>query len=129
MNMEEYDYDLPEELIAQTPLKQRDASRLLVLDPRTEQVKHDTFYHFTVYFKLGDCLVINDSRVIPVRLFGSKQDKSAKIELLLLHEEEEDVWEALVKPAKKVKPGTEIIFGDGQLKAICMEERAEVGRA
>ncbi|HLR54528.1 MAG TPA: tRNA preQ1(34) S-adenosylmethionine ribosyltransferase-isomerase QueA [Pseudogracilibacillus sp.] len=128
MNMEEYDYDLPEELIAQTPLKQRDASRLLVLDPRTEQVKHDTFHHITEYLQSGDCLVLNDSRVIPVRLFGSKQDTSAKIELLLLHEEEEDVWEALVKPAKKVKPGTEIIFGDGQLKAICMEERAEGAR-
>lgn len=128
MNMEEYDYELPEELIAQTPLQQRDASRLLVLDPQTEKIKHDTFHQITEYLQVGDCLVLNDSRVIPVRLFGSKQDTSAKIELLLLHEEEENVWEALVKPAKKVKAGTEIIFGDGQLKAICMEERAEGSR-
>lgn len=128
MNMEEYNYELPEELIAQTPLKQRDASRLLVLDPETEEIKHDTFHHITNYLQAGDCLVLNDSRVIPVRLFGSKQDTSAKIELLLLHEMEEDTWEALVKPARKVKPGTEIIFGEGQLKAVCTEEKAEGAR-
>lgn len=128
MNMDEYNYDLPEELIAQTPLENRTASRLLVLDPETEAMTHDVFANITDYLQEGDSLVLNNSRVIPVRLFGVKQDTKAKIEILLLHEINKDTWEALVKPARKVKVGTELSFGDGRLKAICVEEKAEGAR-
>lgn len=128
MNMEDYNYDLPEELIAQTPLKHRAASKLLVLQPETGDIQHDVFSHISNYLKKGDCLVLNNSRVIPVRLYGSKKDTLAKIEILLLHETENNIWEALVKPARKVKVGTEIIFGNGKLRAICVEEKEEGGR-
>lgn len=127
MNIEQYNYDLPEELIAQTPLLDRDSSKLLVLDPENGRINHRIFTHITDYLDGGDCLVLNDSRVIPVRLFGVKEDTQAKIEVLLLHEETENVWEALVKPAKKVKVGTQIIFGDGLLVATCTEKREAGG--
>ncbi len=126
--MEDYDYDLPEELIAQTPLKDRTASKMLVLDPNTKNLTHDTFSNVKEYLMAGDCLVLNNSRVIPVRLFGVKSDTHANIEILLLHEQENDVWEALVKPAKKVKKGTKIIFGEGKLIATCREENEEGAR-
>lgn len=128
MRMEDYDYDLPEELIAQTPLKDRTASKMLVLDPNTKNLTHDTFSNVKEYLMAGDCLVLNNSRVIPVRLFGVKSDTHANIEILLLHEQENDVWEALVKPAKKVKKGTKIIFGEGKLIATCLEENEEGAR-
>lgn len=128
MNMEEYNYDLPEELIAQTPLQNRTDSKLLVLNPETEAMSHDIFANVTDYLQEGDSLVLNNSRVIPVRLFGAKRDTKAKVEILLLHEAESDTWEALVKPARKVKVGTELIFGDGRLKAVCVEEKEEGGR-
>lgn len=128
MNINEYDYELPEELIAQTPLLDRTSSKLLVLDPVTKEINHDVFSNVGKYFKQGDCLVLNNSRVIPVRLFGVKEDTQAKIEVLLLHEEKDNVWEALVKPAKRVKVGTKIVFGDGLLVATCTAEKAAGGR-
>lgn len=128
MKMEDYNYDLPEELIAQTPLKDRSASRLLVWNQDNAEIAHHTFADVMTYLNPGDCLVLNNSRVIPVRLFGEKKDTQAKIEILLLHEETNDIWEALVKPAKKVKIGTEIVFGDGRLRAICIEEKADGAR-
>ena len=100
MNMEDYDYDLPEELIAQTPLENRSSSKLLVLNPENGEMKHEIFSNITAYLKKGDALVLNDSRVIPVRLFGTKKDTRGKIEVLLLHETKDNIWEALVKPAK-----------------------------
>lgn len=124
MNIDEFDYDLPEKLIAQTPLKDRTASRLLVLDQSSETMRHDTFANIKQYLKPGDCLVLNDSKVIPVRLFGTKRETGAKIELLLLHETgETDEWEALVRPARKIKVGDEIEFGNGTLLATCIEEK------
>lgn len=128
MNMDDYDYNLPETLIAQTPLKDRASSKLLVLEPNSGGIQHDIFSNITNHLKKGDCLVLNDSRVIPVRLFGQKKDTQAKIEVLLLHETEGDIWEALVKPAKKIKLGTEVIFGDGQLKATCTAVKEEGAR-
>lgn len=119
MRIDEYDYHLPTELIAQTPLENRAASRLLVLNPVTGEITHDVFKNIGNYLQPGDCLVLNDSKVIPVRLYGYKRDTNAKIEVLLLHETAHNQWEALVKPARKVKVGTEIVFGEGKLLATC----------
>lgn len=128
MDMEQYNYHLPNELIAQTPLKDRTSSKLLLLQKGTNKISHDVFSNIGNYVKKGDCIVLNNSRVIPVRLFGSKTDTNAKIEMLLLHEIDNNVWEALVKPARKVKKGTEIMFGEGQLVATCTEEKDEGAR-
>lgn len=103
MKLELFDFDLPERLIAQVPLEKRDASRLMVLNKQTGEVTHDTFSQITDYFQTGDCLVLNNTRVLPARLFGMKEDTGAKVELLLLKQEEGDKWETLVKPAKRVK--------------------------
>lgn len=108
-------YDLPQELIAQDPLEDRSSSRLLVLDKETGEIKHQMFRDIVQYLKPGDCMVINDTKVIPARLIGSKIGTDAKIEVLLLKRKENDVWETLVKPGKKAKPGTRISFGDGLL--------------
>lgn len=121
MNVDLFDFHLPEELIAQTPLKERASSRLMVLDKQTGAITHSTFTHIIDYVEAGDCLVLNDTKVLPARLFGSKEDTGAKIEVLLLKQVEEDRWETLVKPAKRVKPGTVIQFGDGRLKGTCVE--------
>ena len=115
MNVKDYDYDLPEELIAQDPLEDRSSSRLMVLDRKTGEVEHRHFTDILEYLHPGDCLVINNTKVIPARLFGVKEDTQAKIEVLLLKRKENDVWETLVKPGKKAKPGTKIVFGDGLL--------------
>lgn len=123
MNIEQFNYTLPENLIAQTPLSHREASKLLILDQDNKKINHDTFTNIKSYLREGDCLVLNNSRVLPARLYGEKADTGAKIELLLLNEIEEDVWETLVKPARKVKVGTELIFGNGELKAVCIEEQ------
>ncbi|MEK3908800.1 tRNA preQ1(34) S-adenosylmethionine ribosyltransferase-isomerase QueA [Oceanobacillus sp. FSL W7-1309] len=128
MNIEDFDFDLPESLIAQTPLKDRTASRLLVLNPATKEITHQHFADIKNYFKKGDCLVLNDTRVLPARLYGVKKDTGANIEVLLLHQEEQDTWEVLTKPAKKVKVGTELIFGDGKLKATCTGLKEHGGR-
>ena len=115
MNVKDYDYDLPEELIAQDPLEDRSSSRLMVLDRQTGDVEHRHFTDILEYLHPGDCLVINNTKVIPARLFGVKEDTQAKIEVLLLKRKENDIWETLVKPGKKAKPGTKLVFGDGLL--------------
>ena len=115
MDVKDFDYELPEELIAQDPLEERSSSRLMVLDKTTGNVEHHIFKDILEYLKPGDCLVINNTKVIPARLYGVKEGTNAKIELLLLKRKENDVWETLVKPGKKAKPGTRIIFGDGLL--------------
>ncbi|WP_101877412.1 tRNA preQ1(34) S-adenosylmethionine ribosyltransferase-isomerase QueA [Lachnoclostridium edouardi] len=116
MNVKDFYFDLPEELIAQDPLEDRSSSRLLVLDKHTGEVEHKVFRDILSYLKKGDCLVINDTKVIPARLFGTKTDTEAKIEVLLLKRKEKDIWEVLVKPGKKARPGAEISFGGGLLK-------------
>ena len=115
MDVKDFDYELPEELIAQDPLEDRSSSRLMVLDKKTGNVEHHIFKDILEYLKPGDCLVINNTKVIPARLYGVKEGTNAKIELLLLKRKENDVWETLVKPGKKAKSGTRIIFGDGLL--------------
>lgn len=115
MRKEDFNFDLPEELIAQDPLEDRSSSRLLVLDKETGKTEHHVFREIIDYLETGDCLVINDTKVIPARLIGSKIGTDAKIEVLLLKRKENDVWETLVKPGKKAKIGTRISFGDGLL--------------
>ena len=115
MDVKDFDYELPEELIAQDPLEDRSSSRLMVLDRKTGAVEHRHFRDILDYLNPGDCLVINNTKVIPARLYGAKEDTQAKIEVLLLKRKENDVWETLVKPGKKAKPGTRIVFGDGLL--------------
>ena len=115
MNVKDFDYVLPEELIAQDPLEDRSGSRLMVLDKKTGEVEHRVFKDILEFLKPGDCLVLNNTKVIPARLFGVKEGTMAKIEILLLKRRENDIWETLVKPGKKAKPGTKIIFGEGLL--------------
>ena len=115
MKRQDFYYDLPEELIAQDPLEDRSSSRLLVLNKESGEVSHHIFKDIKDYLKEGDCLVINDTKVIPARLIGSKVGTDAKIEILLLKRKENNVWETLVKPGKKAKPGAKISFGDGLL--------------
>lgn len=129
MEVSLYDFDLPKELIAQTPIPDRAASRLMVLDRRTGEIIHARFSQILEYLRPGDVLVLNDSRVRPARLIGIKEGTGAKIELLLLKPFGEDRWEALVKPAKRVKEGTVIVFGDGQLKAVAEEQTEVAGGA
>ncbi|CAG9619471.1 tRNA preQ1(34) S-adenosylmethionine ribosyltransferase-isomerase QueA [Sutcliffiella rhizosphaerae] len=129
MKIDLFDFHLPEELIAQTPLEQREASRLMVLNKETGELKHEaSFRSILDYVKEGDCLVLNDTRVLPARLFGIKSDTGAKIEVLLLKQLEGDTWETLIKPAKRVKEGTTISFGDGRLTAQCVGESEHGGR-
>lgn len=115
MDVKDFDYDLPEELIAQDPLEDRSSSRLMVLDKKTGDIKHKIFRDVVDYLQPGDCLVLNNTKVIPARLFGVKEGTEAKIEILLLKRKENDIWETLVKPGKKCKVGTVISFGDGIL--------------
>lgn len=120
MKTDDFDFELPEELIAQHPILKRDESRMMVLDRNTGEIEHKNFFDILDYLKEGDTLVLNDTKVIPARLFGVKEDTNAHIELLLLKNIENDNWECLVKPAKRVKVGTIISFGDGILKAKCI---------
>lgn len=122
MNIEDFNYELPEELIAQTPLKVRDSSRLLVLDKNTGEVEHKHFTDIIDYLEEGDTLVLNDTKVLPARLIGVKEETGAVIEILLLKNLEKDNWECLVKPARRVKTGTIVSFGNGKLKAKCIGE-------
>ena len=115
MRKEDFYFDLPEELIAQDPLEDRSSSRLMVLDKITGEVEHRHFKDITEYLRPGDCLVINNTKVIPARLYGVKEGTEAKIEILLLKRKENDIWETLVKPGKKCKIGTKIVFGEGIL--------------
>ncbi|MBU5213552.1 MULTISPECIES: tRNA preQ1(34) S-adenosylmethionine ribosyltransferase-isomerase QueA [Heyndrickxia] len=128
MKIDLFDFNLPESLIAQTPLKNRSDSRLMVLNKQTGEIEHQVFKNITKYLKPGDCLVLNDTKVLPARLFGIKEDTGAKIEVLLLKQMENDRWETLVKPAKRIKVGSEIVFGDGKLKARCIAEKDHGGR-
>ena len=121
-------FDLPEELIAQDPLEDRSSSRLLVLDKETGEVDHKIFKDITEYLKKGDCLVLNNTKVIPARLLGEREGTGAHVEVLLLKRREGDVWETLVKPGKKCRPGSRLVFGDGLLKAEVLEMVEEGNR-
>ncbi len=125
MKVEDFDYDLNEDLIAQTPIKDRDTSKLLVLDKKTGEIEHKHFYDIIDYLEKGDTLVLNDTKVLPARLLGEKTDTHAVIEILLLKDLGEDVWECLVKPARRIKVGTIVTFGQGELKAECVKEDNE----
>ena len=120
MKTDDFDFELPEELIAQRPILKREESKMMVLGRDDGSIEHKNFYDIVDYLEEGDTLVLNDTKVLPARLFGSKEDTNAHIELLLLKREENDTWECLVKPAKRVKIGTIISFGDGLLKAKCI---------
>ena len=119
MKTDDFDFYLPDKLIAQTPLEKRDSSRLLVLDKKTGNIEHQTFSNIIDYLNEGDVLVLNDTKVMPARIFGVKEDTGAVIELLMLKETEKDVWEVLCKPAKRIKIGTIVNFSD-KLKAECI---------
>ena len=128
MKVDLFDFHLPEELIAQVPLQNRTDSRLMVVNKETGERKHEIFKNIGEYLREGDCLVLNDTKVLPARLFGVKKDTGAKIEVLLLKQQEGDQWETLVKPAKRIKEGTEIDFGDGLLTAVCTGTSEHGGR-
>ena len=120
MKVDDFDYYLPEELIAQVPIEQRDSSRLLVLDKETGEIEHKHFFDIINYLNVGDTLVLNDTKVLPARLIGVKEETNAVIEILLLKNISGDKWECLVKPARRIKEGTIVSFGDGKLKAKCI---------
>lgn len=124
----DYYFDLPKELIAQDPLKDRSSSRLLVMDQITGAIRHEQFRDIIHYLNPGDCLVLNDTRVLPARLMGIKEGTGAMIELLLLRRRSDNIWETLVKPGKKAKPGTKIVFGEGVLTGEILEVLAEGNR-
>lgn len=124
----DFDYDLPEELIAQTPLEKRDQSRMLVLDAQTGEYQDDYFYNVIDQLNPGDALVMNDSRVMPARIYGTKPETGGHLEVLLLNNTHGDEWETLVKPAKRAKVGTTISFGDGELTATVTKELEHGGR-
>lgn len=128
MKTSDFDFQLPEELIAQTPLEQRDCSRLLTLDKGTGMVGHYHFYDLLRLLQSGDCLVLNDSRVLPARLIG-RRPTGGICEVLLLVNKEGDLWECLVRPGRRLKPGAQVIFGDGQLTAVIEAELADGKRA
>lgn len=122
MQLDDFDYFLPEELIAQVPLEKRDSSKLLVLDKNTGDIEHKHFNNILDYMEKGDTLVLNDTKVLPARLIGVKEETGAVIEVLLLKDMQNDIWECLTRPAKRVKIGTIITFGNGELKAKCVYE-------
>ena len=128
MQVKDFDYELPEELIAQDPLEDRSSSRLLVLDKETGAFSHRHFTDIKEYLAPGDCLVINDTRVIPARLLGVKEDTGAHVEILLLKRKEADTWECLVRPGKKLRQGARVVFGEGLLKAEIMDTVEEGNR-
>lgn len=121
MKTHDFYYDLPQELIAQTPAEPRDSSRLMVLDRKTGEVSHHHFYDIVDFLMPGDCLIVNDSRVLPARLYGEKEGTGAKVEFLLLTQREKDVWEVLCGPGRKAKPGTKFSFGGGLLHAEVLD--------
>ena len=128
MKTADFYYDLPEELIAQDPLLDRASSRLMLLDKESGERKHTEFHYITEYLRKGDCLVINDTKVIPARLIGEKAETGGKVEVLLLKRKENNIWETLVKPGKKARPGAKIVFGDGLLTAEVLEVVEEGNR-
>lgn len=121
MKTSDFNYNLPESLIAQTPLKDRDHSRLMVLHKDNGKIEHKHFYDILDFINPGDCLILNDSRVLPARLYGIKDKTGAKVEFLLLNKKDKDTWEVLAGPGKKAKPGTSFTFGDGLLSAEVLE--------
>ena len=128
LNIEEFDYHLPESLIAQTPLKNRDTSRLLVLHKTNGEIEHRHFKDILEYINPGDTLVLNDTKVMSARLFGIKEDTKAKVEMLMLTQIEGDDWEVLLKPAKRIKVGQKLSFGEGKIIAECIKELEQGGR-
>lgn len=128
MKRSEFYFDLPEELIAQEPLEDRASSRLMILDRRTGEIKHDIFKNITKYLKEGDCLVLNDTKVIPARLIGQREDSGGKVELLLLRRTSMNEWEVLVKPGKRAKVGKRLVFGNGELVAEIIDITEAGGR-
>ncbi|MDD2418080.1 MAG: tRNA preQ1(34) S-adenosylmethionine ribosyltransferase-isomerase QueA [Oscillospiraceae bacterium] len=124
----EFYYDLPQELIAQVPIEPRDKSQLLVMDRKTGNYKDDIFHHLSDYFRPGDCLILNDSRVLPARLYGNKKISGGAVELLLLNPKGKDRWEVLAGPGKNAKPGNRLVFGDGLLEAEVLELAEEGNR-
>ena len=128
MDIEAFDYHLPESLIAQTPLKNRDESRLLVLGRKTGNIAHKHFKNIIDYIESGDTLVLNDTRVMPARLFGLKEETGAKVEMLMLTQLEDNDWEVLLKPAKRIKVGDKLSFGEGKIVAECLETLDQGGR-
>lgn len=128
MKKSDYFYDLPQELIAQEPIEPRDHSRLLVLDRQTGGIQDRHFYDLEEFLKPGDCLILNDSRVLPARLYGRKKDTGASVELLLLHPQGQDRWEVLAGPGRRAKPGNILVFGDGLLEAEVLDVVEEGNR-
>ena len=125
MKTDDFNFDLPERLIAQTPLEKRDNSKLLILDKKTGEMEHESFNNIINYLNEGDVLVLNDTKVMPARLYGMKEDTNASIEILLLKEIKKDTWECLTRPAKRIHVGSVISFGNGLLKAECTEIKEE----
>jgi S-adenosylmethionine:tRNA ribosyltransferase-isomerase len=121
MDLKDFYFELPEELIAQEPLAERDSSRLLVLDKKSGEIKHNTFKDVIKYLKQGDCIVLNNTRVIPARLFGVKKETGSNIEFLLLKRMEKDIWEVILRPGKKAKVGAKFVFGGGELEAEVLD--------
>ncbi|AID01606.1 MULTISPECIES: tRNA preQ1(34) S-adenosylmethionine ribosyltransferase-isomerase QueA [Staphylococcus] len=128
MDIEAFDYHLPESLIAQTPLKNRDESRLLILGRQSGDIEHQHFKDVINYLESGDTLVLNDTRVMPARLFGLKEETGAKVEMLMLTQIEGNDWEVLLKPAKRIKVGNRLTFGEGKIVAECIKELDQGGR-
>lgn len=128
LTTEDFDFDLPEELIAQTPLEKRDSSRLLILDRETGQIEDKHFDEIIEELAPGDALVMNDTRVLPARLYGEKPETGGHLEVLLLNNTQGDEWETLIKPARRAKVGTQIVFGDGRLRAEVKKELEHGGR-
>lgn len=127
MKTSDFYYDLPPELIAQTPLERRDSSRLMVLDKETGEVQHRHFYDLPQYLRPGDCLVLNDSRVLPARLLGRRDPSGGAVEVLLLVDRGENCWECLVRPGRKLRPGQKVVFGDGSLLTAQIKEELPGG--
>ena len=121
MKVSDFNYDLPQELIAQVPIKNRDESRLMVLDRKSKTIDHKIFKDILDYLKPGDCLVRNNTKVIPARLYGIKEETGINVEFLLLKRIEGDYWEVMVKPGRRLKKGTNVIFGNGLLKAEILD--------
>lgn len=128
MKTSDFYFELPQELIAQDPIENRDCSRMLVLDKKTGEWKHEIFHDILNYLKPGDCLVRNNTKVIPARLYGEREETGGKVEILLLKRRENDVWETLVKPGKKARPGTKLVFGNGLLHATVLKVEEEGNR-
>ena len=120
MKVSEFNYNLPEELIAQVPIEKRDESRLMILDRMSQKLEHKRFKDIIDYLEPGDCLVRNNTKVIPARLYG-KKETGANVEFVLLNQIEGDIWESIVRPGNKLKPGTKVYFGDGLLEAEILD--------